>query len=72
MASAQNLTANAQTEVAYAQVAMVNAEISRLKIDNDKIEARVDTMLRHLQLRSQHELGMKQIEATKAAKVSKE
>lgn len=71
MASAENESANAQTEIAYAQVAMVNAEISRIKIANESLNKRIEHFLEAARLRSEHALEVKAIEASKTTKAEK-
>lgn len=63
MASADQAAANAQSEAAYAQVALVNAEVSRMRSTNEKLNTRIDQMLQAAQLRSSHELGLRSLAA---------
>lgn len=63
MASADEAAANAQSEQAYAQVAMVNAEITKLKSRNEVVNSRIDALLRAAELRSGHTIEMKKLEA---------
>lgn len=63
MAKAENESSNARTEQAYAEVALINAEISRRKDMNDSLNKRIEHMLRATEIRSAHTLGMKQIES---------
>lgn len=58
-AKSQNEAANAQTEQAYAQVAIINAEISRVKIANEAINKRVEHMLTAAKIQSDHHIGIK-------------
>ena len=60
MAKADEAAANAQSEQAYAQVAMVNAEITRMKHSNDEISNRIEQMLKAAAIKSSHVIGMKQ------------
>jgi len=59
MAKADQASANAQSEQAYAQVAAINAQISMAKESNSKISSRIDHLIRVAELRSQHAIGMK-------------
>ena len=63
MASADEAAANAQSEQAYAQVAMVNAEITKLKSRNEVVNSRIDALLRAAELRSGHAIEMKKLAA---------
>lgn len=63
MADAQNASASAQTEQQYAQVALINAEISRVKTHSEQLNAQIDHILRAAELRSSHVIGMKAKEA---------
>lgn len=63
MAKAAEASANAQSEQAYAQVAMVNAQITTLKHENDAISTRVDHLLRAAELESKHAIEMKKLSA---------
>ena len=65
-ADAQNASASAETEAAYAQVAMINAEISRVKTHNEQLNSQIDHLLRAAELRSSHHLGMKTAEKRNA------
>lgn len=59
MAKAAEAGANAQSEQAYAQVAMINAEIARTKAANDHINTTLDRESKHLiqEMVSQTELA---------------
>ena len=61
-AKAQNEAANAQTEQAYAQVAIVNAEIGRLKVQNEGLNKRIEHMLSHMKIVSDHHIGIRGLE----------
>ena len=58
-AKAQNEAANAQTEQAYAQVALMNTEISRIKAENEHIGSLIEARLKAAELLSKHHIGMK-------------
>jgi len=58
-AKSQNESANAQTEQAYAQVAIINAEISRVKIANETINTRIEHLLTAAKIQSDHHIGIK-------------
>ena len=58
-AKSANESANAQTEVAYAQVAMINAEISRVKIANESLNKRIEHLLAAAKIQSDHHIGIK-------------
>lgn len=58
-AKAQMEAANAQNEAAFAQVALVQAEISRLKIVDDAANAKIEHYLAALKIQSDHVVGMK-------------
>lgn len=45
-AQSAEAAANAQSEQAYAQVAIVNTEISRIKAENDQLNTRIEHMLK--------------------------
>lgn len=66
-AKAAESAANAQSEQAYAQVALVNAQISSLKHENEKINARIEHILRAAEIESKHLLETKKLEKAKAA-----
>lgn len=53
-AKAQEASANAQSEEAYAQIAIINAEISRAKTRNDALNARIGHVLEAAKLLSDH------------------
>jgi len=59
-AQAAEHAANAQSEEAYAQVAMVNAQIAAAKHENERITAHVNALLEAARIQSQHIVGMKQ------------
>jgi chaperonin GroES len=50
MAKAEESSANAQSEQAYAQIGLINAQISAAQSDNDRISGRLDQLFRALQL----------------------
>lgn len=50
MASAEKLAADAQSEQAYAQVAIINAQVAGLKTKNEQINSRIDHLLRAAEL----------------------
>lgn len=58
-ADAMQSAALAQNETAYAQVAVINAEIARAKADNEHINAQIEHMLKIAELQSRHMIGMK-------------
>ena len=60
MARAQESAANAQSEQAYAQVAAMNAQISVAKTHSDHLNAQIEHMLKAAEIRSTHEIGMKE------------
>lgn len=66
MAKADESAANAQSEQAYAQVAMVNAEITKLKSRNEIVNSRIEALLRAAELRSSHVLELKKLEVPAA------
>jgi chaperonin GroES len=66
-AKAAEAAANAQSEQAYAQVAMVNAQITALKHENDKIDTKIEHYLRMAELESRHTIEMKKIEKAKVS-----
>jgi chaperonin GroES len=57
-AKAQNEAANAQTEQAYAQVAIINTEISRVRAENEQINTRVEHLLAMTKIQSDHHIGI--------------
>jgi chaperonin GroES len=59
MAKAENESANAQTEQAYAQVALINVEISKVKAQNENLNTRIEHLLRATEIKSAHQIGMK-------------
>ena len=61
MAKAEEASANAQSEQAYAQVALINAQLSEVKSRNEGIARRVDHLLEAAKLISSHKLGMKTV-----------
>jgi chaperonin GroES len=67
MAKAEEAAANAQSEQAYAQVALVNAQISQLKGANEHIVSRVQTLLKAAEIQADHDLRLKELAAKKAA-----
>jgi len=58
MAKAENESANAQTEQAYAQVAFINTQISLTKSRNEALNTRIEQMLRAVELKSKHRIGI--------------
>ena len=61
-AKAMNEAANAETEKAYAQVAMVNAEIGRMKILYEHRQKMIDHLLEAARIQSDHHIGIKGLE----------
>jgi chaperonin GroES len=61
MAKADEASANAQSEQAYAQVAMVNAQITSLKSTNERINTRIEHLLRAAEIESRHEIELKKL-----------
>lgn len=57
-AKADEASANAENEEAYAQVAAINAEIAAAKHANDAVNAQIDHMLRAIEIRSRHIVGL--------------
>ena len=66
-AKAAEAAANAQSEQAYAQVALVNAQISSLKHENDKINSRIEHLLRAAEIESKHLLETQKLKKAAAA-----
>ena len=64
MAKSEEASANAQSEQAYAQVAMINAQLSEVKARNDGLSRRVDHMLAATKLIFDHQIKAKQVEKT--------
>ncbi|MDZ4345070.1 MAG: hypothetical protein U1E51_21825 [Candidatus Binatia bacterium] len=60
MAEAEQAAANAQSEQAYAQVAALNAQIAAAKTQSDSLNAKINHLLRAAEIRSAHEIGMKE------------
>jgi chaperonin GroES len=58
MAKAENEAANAQTEQTYAQVAIINAEIARVRHANEHINTRIEHLLTAAKIESDHKIGM--------------
>lgn len=58
MGKADEAAANAQSEQAYAQVAVINAEISRARDRNAALNTRIDQLLQVARLQLDHKLGM--------------
>tara|TARA_R110000868_G_scaffold154071_2_gene380108 strand:- start:1611 stop:3692 length:2082 start_codon:yes stop_codon:yes gene_type:complete len=67
LAQAQESAANAQNETAYAQVALINAEIARAKTFHDTLNKRIEHLLTLLKIRSDQKIATKQIEKEVAA-----
>jgi chaperonin GroES len=67
MASADESSANAQSEQAYAQVAAINAQITMAKSRNDQLNARIENMLKVVELQDWKEVEMKKAEKAKVA-----
>ena len=65
MAKAENASANAQTEQSYAQVALINAEISSVKVRNEALTARLDHLLKAAKIQSDHTLRTSEIAKAK-------
>ena len=61
MAKADEASANAQSEQAYAQVAMVNAQITSIKSANERINARIEHLLRAAEIESRREIELKKL-----------
>lgn len=62
-AKAENEAANAETEKAYAQVAIINAHISAMKTRNEQLDMQISHLLNAAKLASEHHIGMKQVKA---------
>jgi len=58
-AKAAESGANAQSETAYAQVAMINAQLAEARRDDDKLTMRIDTILRMTEMQSKREIAIK-------------
>lgn len=58
MANAEKLSADAQSEQQYAQVAAINAQIAAAKSSNDAINQQIDHLLRAAEIRSRHQVAM--------------
>jgi chaperonin GroES len=57
-ASAAESAANAQSEQAYAQVAMINAQITLAKSRNEHINTQIEHLLKAAKIESDHQLGL--------------
>jgi chaperonin GroES len=68
-AAAAESAANAQSEQQYAQVAAVNAQLTLAKSRSDELTNRINAVLKAAEIKSKHDLGMKQL--AKAAETSK-
>lgn len=67
-AKSQNEAANAQTEQAYAQVAIINTEISRVKAENEHIATRIDQLLKAAKIESDHHIGIQGLATSQTTK----
>ena len=67
MAKAEEASANAQSEQAYAQVALVNAELSSVKSRNESISRRIDHLLEAARIDVEREVKLKQVSKAEAA-----
>ena len=61
LAEAAAEEANANSEMAYAQVAAINAQIAAAKSENDSLNSQIDHLLRAAEMRSRHEIEMKKL-----------
>lgn len=66
-AKAAESAANAQSEQAYAQVALVNAEIAQIKHRNEHLNAQIEQVLRAAEIKSAHIIGMKALDQRASA-----
>ena len=66
-AKAQSEAALAQTEVQYAQVAAINAQISLEKSRNSQLAHKIDTILKVATLQSAHNLGLRAADTAEKA-----
>lgn len=58
MAQAQNESANAQTEQAYAQIAVINTEIARARAENEQSNNRIKSVLAAAKLQLDKRVGI--------------
>lgn len=68
ISQAQEHAANAQSEAAYAQVAMINAQISQAETRNKAIQAHVEAILRAAEIASNVRIEMKKAEKLSVVK----
>jgi len=59
MARSEEASANAQSEAAYAQVALINAELSGVKERNTQLNSEISHLLKATEIRSRHQIAMK-------------
>lgn len=64
-AKAEESAANAQSEMAYAQVALINAEISQAQNRGEEISRRVTSILKAIEIRDWREIELKKLSAAK-------
>lgn len=62
LAQAEEHAANAQSEQAYAQVALINAQVSAAKSRNEHLNKLIDAQIAVMKVRSDHLVGMKSAE----------
>jgi len=66
-AKAMEAGANAENETAYAQAAIVNTEIARLKAVNEARNKQIESLLKAAKINSDHQIGMKAAVKSKEA-----
>ncbi len=67
MAKAEEASANAQSESAYAQVALINAELSGVKERNAQLNSEISHLLKASEIRSRHIIATKKEKASASA-----